>query len=141
MSKKRVHGVKCKIHVVDDIESENPTVLAGQQNATLNRSAESMEGTAKDSEDGWKEHEAGFKEWSVDAEGLLVESDEAYELIEERYNAGEKIGIIATLPSGKEYKGYAIVTDFPVEMPFDDLAQYSSTFLGTGPLKRDPAIV
>ncbi|ADU30364.1 phage tail tube protein [Evansella cellulosilytica] len=138
---KKVKGVQCKIYVVDDIESENPTILAGQRNATLNRSAETMDSTAKDSDGGWKENEAGFKEWSVDADGLLVESDDAYDLIEDRFNASEKIGVIATLPNGKKYLGTAVITDFPIDMPYEDLATYSTAFTGSGALRKESGTV
>lgn len=135
---KKVQGVKCKVYVVEDIEATTLSVLAGQRNATLNRSAETLESTSKDSEGGWKENEAGFKEWSVDADGLLVESDEAYDMIEEKFMNGEKIGVVVELASGKKYKGYSIITDFPIELPYDDLASYTTAFTGDGALTKVP---
>lgn len=137
----KVKGSKCKVFVVpvEELESANPKILGGQRDATLNRSAETMDSTAKDSEGGWKENEAGFKEWSVDAGGLLIESDEAYDLIEEKFEAGEKIGVIVLMQNGKKYTGKAVITDFPIDMPYEDLASYSTAFTGSGPLNKEPS--
>ncbi|SFG10667.1 phage major tail protein, TP901-1 family [Sporolactobacillus nakayamae] len=135
----KVKGVNCKLYVVDS-DPENPTILAGQRNATLNRSTDTIETTAKDSEGGWKENEAAFKEWSIDADGLLVESDAAYDTLEEKFNNSEKVDVVIIMQNGSKYKGKAVLNDFPIEMPYDDMATYSSSFTGDGPLTKTPAV-
>ena len=40
--------------------------VSGQQGLTINRSADSIEITSKDTQGGWKSKIAGMKEWSID---------------------------------------------------------------------------
>lgn len=50
--------------------------ISGQQGLTINRSADSIEITSKDTLGGWKSKIAGMKEWSIDNDGLYVPGDE-----------------------------------------------------------------
>lgn len=111
-------------------------VLAGQKNATLNRSAETIDSTSKDSEGYWTESVAGFKSWSIDADGAFVESDAAYQILEDSYLNSEPITVFIEFPSGLRYLGSTIITDFPIEAPYDDLTGYSLSLQGTGPLLK-----
>ncbi|MFC0559684.1 phage tail tube protein [Halalkalibacter alkalisediminis] len=133
---KKVQGVKCKVYIVESLDELDRKVLGGQRSATLNRSAETLDATSKDSAGGWKENEAGFKEWSVDTDGLLIQSDEAYDLLEERFNNSEKVGVIIELPNGKTYEGMSVITDFPIDLPYDDLVTYTAAFTGDGELAK-----
>ena len=111
------------------------TKVGGQRGATLNRSAETLESTNKDSGD-FKEFEYSFKEWSVDADGLLVVDDAGFTALEKAFMDSKKVKVQVGLPSGMKYEGLAIITDLPIEMPYDDLVTYSSTFQGSGVLQR-----
>ena len=113
--------------------------IAGQRGATLNQSADTIEATSKDS-NGWKEFETSFKEWSIDADGLLPVDDEGYDALQEAFNSGVKLEVEVSTIDGVGYTGEALVTDFPIEMPYDDLATYSVTFQGTGELKKSQAV-
>lgn len=137
---KKIRGMNCLVKIVENLDAPDPKVLAGQRGATLNRSSETLDGTSKDSEGGWMENLQGFKEWGVDCDGALVESDEAFDHLEERYEEGEPVNVIVELPSGKTYQGEAIITDFPIELPYDDLATYSLSLTGAGPLERIPSV-
>ena len=129
----KMKGVKCKVKIVDSTDAEK--VLAGQRDATLNRSAATLDATSKDS-DGWRENESGFKEWSVDCGGLLIASDVAYDELEEKWTNNEKVNVIIELPSGKTYSGKAVIADFPIEMPYEDLVSYSVSLTGDGALVK-----
>lgn len=133
----KIKGIKCKVQVVDSLDPLSYKVLGGQRSATLNRSAESLDATSKDSE--WRENLQGIKEWSIDADGLLIESDEAYSELEDAFMEDGEVGVIITLPSGKKYSGNAIITDFPLEFPYDDLVSYTVAFTGNGPLEKEEA--
>lgn len=109
--------------------------IAAQRGATLNRSAETLDVTSKDSE-GWKENLAGLKEWSIDADGLLIESDAGFKALEDAFMDSEKIKIQLQTASGNKYEGDAIITDFPIEAPYDDVATYSLSFTGAGKLAK-----
>jgi len=109
--------------------------VGGQRGATLNRTGETLESTTKDSE-GWREYVGGFKEWSLDCDGVVVVNDEAYDLLEDAFDNNEPIQVQIQLPSGKGYTGQTNITDFPVELPYDDLVTYSLSLQGSGKLVK-----
>lgn len=110
-------------------------VVGGQRSATLNRSAEAIDTTNKVTGQ-WKKSISGFKEWSVDCDGLLVADDAGYVALETAFNAGEEVEIKIAEGEVLKYSGMAIITDFPVEAPYDDVATYSVAFTGSGELAK-----
>ncbi|MFB5197882.1 phage major tail protein, TP901-1 family [Neobacillus sp. KR4-4] len=127
----KITGMNCKLYIKDATTGK---LLAGQRNATLNRSAESIDATSKDTAGFWKESLQGFKEWSVDADGAFVESDEAYGLLEQAFIDSTNVVVYLQLPSGTKYEGSCTITDFSLEMPYDDLVTYSISLQGSGAL-------
>lgn len=111
-------------------------ILGGQRSATLNRSADTIDVTNKESE-GWQENLAGLKNWGIDTDGLVVENSEAYDYLEECFMESKEVDAYLTTPMGKKYTGKAIITDFPLEAPYDDAATYSVTFTGSGKLEKN----
>jgi len=109
--------------------------LGGQRGATLNRTKETIESTTKDS-NGWREYKSGFKEWSLDCDGTVVVNDEAYDMLEDAFDDKTPIQARVLMPSGKEYSGDVLITDFPIELPYDDLVTYSLSLTGSGQLKK-----
>ena len=132
----QVKGIDFLIHVNTGTE-ELPTFkkVGGQRGATLNRSAETLDTTSKDSE-GFKEFESAFKEWSIEADGLLVDGDLGFKALEDAFMAGKKVQVRVATPSGAKYTGMAVITDLPLEMPYDDMATYSVTLQGSGVLAK-----
>lgn len=135
---KKVAGMKVKLYIMDGISGK---VLAGQKNATLNRSAETIDSTSKDSDGNWKESVPGYKEFSIDADGAFVANDEAYEILETSYVNGEAVKAYLEFPSGSKYVGSCIITDLPLEIPFDDLVSYSVSLQGSGALVKTDSIL
>ncbi len=109
------------------------SILAGQRGATLNRSVDTMDVTTKDSSN-WKEFLPSIGEWSIDADGLVVDSDEAFTKLESYFMSRDKLLVELTTPGGKTYQGNVIITDFPIELPYDDAVTYSVKLTGTGVL-------
>ena len=107
--------------------------VGGQRGATLNQTTETMETTSKTS-DGWRTYVPSFKEWSIDADGVLIASDEAFEALKTAYNNGEPVQVKLVDTDGAGYEGNCIIGEFPIEFPYDDLATYSVTLQGTGEL-------
>ena len=64
-----------------DETGENLLAIAGQQGLTINRSADSIEVTSKDTVGGWKSKIAGMKEWSIDNDGLYVANHESHKTL------------------------------------------------------------
>ncbi|MDA2218767.1 MULTISPECIES: phage major tail protein, TP901-1 family [unclassified Bacillus cereus group] len=129
---KKISGMKVKLYIE---EATTGKVLAGQRNASLSRSAESIDATSKDTEGNWKESLQGFKEFSIDADGAFVESDEAYAILEKAFLDSENVNVYLEFPSATKYRGNCTITDFSLDMPYDDLVTYSISLQGNGALK------
>lgn len=111
------------------------TAVGGQRGATLNRSSETIDVSNKVSGD-WKKSISGLKEWSVDADGLLALTDAGFAALETAFNNSTEVLIQIAKGIELVYSGNAIITDFPIEAPYDDVATYSVSFTGTGALTR-----
>lgn len=118
--------------------SDGSKILAigGQKSLTINRSADSIEITSKDSASGWKEKIAGMKEWSIDTDGIYINGDESHSELTKAFENGTPVCL--KIYNRKEKKGMfgglAIITDYPIDAPFDDSATYTLTFEGSGKL-------
>lgn len=117
------------------VELPEYVTVAGQRGASLNRDAETMDTTSKDSQ-GWNESISGFKSWSIEADGLLTEDDAGFLALEEAYMEGEPVLVSITTAGGNKYDGKAIISSFPLSAPYDDLATFEVSFTGTGALKK-----
>jgi len=124
---------------IDFVIKIGTDILAGQRGATLNRDMDTIDVTAKDSADNWRENEASFKNWSIDADGLIVETDTAYLALETAFDDGTKVTVEVSTPAGHKYSGSALITSFPIDAPYDDAATYSLSLLGDGALTKTPA--
>lgn len=128
----KMTGMNCKVYVTPAAQPD--LVLAGQQNASLKRSAKSIDATSKDTAGFWTESLQGFKSWSIDCDGAFVESDTAYTTLETAFLNSETVDIYIELPSGTKYKGNATVTDMSIDFPYDNLVTYKLAFEGNGAL-------
>lgn len=135
----KVAGVDVLLKVTDD--TGNLRVVGGQTGATLNREAETIDTTDKTS-DGWASSLAGIKNWSIDADGFVVLGNEAFDLIEDTFDAREKL--IAEIrvgadhnENGKTYMGEVYIVDLPLEFAQDDAVTYSISLQGNGKLHRN----
>ena len=110
--------------------------ISGQQGLTINRSADSIEITSKDTAGGWKSKIAGMKEWSIDNDGLYVPNDESHTILSQAFDNSDPVCI--KIINGKTkvgmFGGLAVITDYPLEAPYDDAMTYSLTLEGMGAL-------
>lgn len=117
-------------------EGTQMLAISGQQGLTINRSADSIEITSKDTQGGWKSYLAGMKEWSIDNDGLFVPNDQSHSILSKAFENSEPICV--KIVDGKRkvgmFGGLAVVTDYPIEAPYDDAVTYSITLSGMGPL-------
>lgn len=109
-------------------------VLGGQGDATLSREAEEIDVSAKTDPGGYGDSLVGRKRWSLECGGFIVADDEALDTLEELYDAREKVDVELRLPNGKTYQGSAYITEFSLDFPQDDGAQYSLTLSGASAL-------
>ena len=119
-----------------DTTGEHILAVAGQQGLTINRTADTIEVSTKDTEGGWKASIAGMKEWSIDLDGLYVTSDESQSILSNAFTSGDLVCIKVYNNKTRKgmFGGIASITDFPIEAPYDDAVTYSVTFSGVGPL-------
>lgn len=109
--------------------------VAAQRGGTLNRSAETLDTTNKEGY-GWADSEQGQKSWSIDCDGLFVEDNEGFQALNAAWVNGDCVRVRVHFPSGLTYVGQAILTDFPIDLPYDDAVTYSLTFNGKGALEE-----
>ena len=110
--------------------------VSGQQSLTINRSADTIEITSKDTDGGWKSYIAGMKEWSIESEGIFVKDDESHAILSAAFENGDPVCLKVYDNKRKKgmFGGLAVITDYPIEAPYDDSATYSLTFNGMGKL-------
>ena len=110
--------------------------VAGQQGLTINRSADTIEVSTKDTEGGWKASIAGMKEWSIDLDGLYVKDDASQAILSKAFTDGDLVCIKVYDAKAKKglFGGIAAITDYPIEAPYDDAVTYSVSFSGVGKL-------
>lgn len=110
--------------------------ISGQQGLTINRSADSIEVSSKDTKGGWKSKIAGMKEWSIDNDGLYIPSDETHKELGKAFEASNPVCI--KVVNGKTKKGMfgglAYISDYSLEAPYDDGMTYSISLDGNGAL-------
>lgn len=109
------------------------TKVAGQKGGSLSRKADTIETTSKDSGNS-KEFEAGFIEWSIDADGVYVVSDTGFAALEDSYMTGTKLKVELAVASGTTFTGMVIVTTLDIDMPYDDMVTYKLSLQGSGAL-------
>ena len=121
---------------VFDQTGENLMAIAGQQGFTLNRSSESLDTTSKDTQGGWSSRTAGMKEWGVDTDGIYVMSDQSHALLSKAFENGDPVclKVVNIKQQTGLWGGLAVITDYPIEAPYDDSMTYSITFEGVGAL-------
>lgn len=127
------------IIMADTSEKQDGTkyeAVGGQRGATLNRSSDVIDVSNKVSS-GWKEVLTSLKEWSIEADGIFLDGDSAIDLLEKAFEESKPVMI----KIGKEdeswgHQGLAIITDFPIEAPYDDATTYSITLQGAGGLTK-----
>jgi TP901-1 family phage major tail protein len=109
------------------------TSIGGQRTLSLGRTADEIETSDKTSA-GWKSFLAGLKEWTLEVEVVIEESDNGRQTLEDAYENDTRLDIAVQLDASTIYRGYANITDFSLEAPYDDAWTGSLTLKGDGAL-------
>lgn len=119
-----------------DSTGEDLLAVAGQQGLTINRSKDTFEVNSKTTKGGWKSYLGGLKEWSIDNDGLYVGNHASHKALTKAFNDDEFVCIKVINQKTKEslFGGIAIVTEYPLEAPYDDAVTYTITLSGVGEL-------
>ena len=122
-------------------DGEDFLAIAGQRSLTINRSADTIEVSSKDTAGGWKAFLAGMKEWSIDIDGVYAVDDASHRKLSDAFTNSELVCIRVENNSLEEadegkymFGGLAAITSYPVEAPYDDAVTYSISLAGNGPL-------
>ena len=128
-------GVSILVQVEDSGVPGTYRTLGGQRGATLNRGTGTADATNKTTSQGFEENLPTFRNWSIDADGLLVADDAAYQDLKDAWRNGTQVNVrVNDQEAGTTETGLATITDFPLEAPHDDMATISVTLQGSGPL-------
>lgn len=140
---KKIAGVDVLLKVKDKLGAS--TVLGGQTDCTLNRSAETIDVTDKTS-GGYKTSMAGLLSWSVDCDGFVVLGDASYELIEEYFMNREPVEVEVRIGGGTDadgvtYSGSGYIVDLPLEFGQEDAVTYALSIEGASALTKKKGVV
>lgn len=132
---KAMAGKDLLLAVWDDTGTDILAV-GGQKSLNISRSADTIEITSKDTDGGWKSYIAGMKEWSIDTEGIYVKDDESHAILSAAFEAGDPVCLKVYDNKRKAgvFGGLAVITDYPIEAPYDDSVTYKLKFNGMGAL-------
>ena len=108
--------------------------LSGQQGLTINRSAEPIEVTSKDTKGGWKSRIPGMKEYSIDNNGLFVLNDPSHKELTNAFNTGEPVcwKIYDVNRDADLFGGLASIVDYPIDAAYDAAVTYTISLQGMG---------
>ncbi|MFD2704084.1 phage major tail protein, TP901-1 family [Salibacterium lacus] len=118
---------------VNTANSDTPSyeAVAAQRSGTFNRGYDTIDMTSKDNS-GWQDSDYGNGNWSISGSGVLEEEDPALDALDAAFLAAETVMVQFEFASGKKYEGEAVITDFSIEAPHDDVATYSLELTGKG---------
>lgn len=111
------------------------TKVAGQRGGKLTRGADELDLTSKDG-NGWEDVDYGLLNWGIESDGLLTEGDAGYVALENAFMGKQKIMVHMLTAGGTKYQGTAMITDFPIDAPHDDLVTYEFKLKGAGALSK-----
>ena len=106
--------------------------VAGQENASLNRSMNAIDITNKINSE-WQESLAGVKTWSIHCGGIYVKNSKGFNDLEKAFMDNKEITVEVILDD-QSYKGKALIIDFPLHTVFNTQFKYSLKLLGVGEL-------
>lgn len=117
----------------------NPAIaVGGQSGATINRSMNVIETTDKTS-NGWVTKIGGTKEWSTELESFMVIGDAGYKALSDAFKNRTEVDVECAV-GDIDFKGKALISDFPIEAPQDDAVTFTTTLEGTGELVETPKV-
>lgn len=124
------------ILAVFDATGESLLAVSGQQGLSINREAESIDVSSKDTKGGWKSSIVGMKEWSIDTDGLYVPSDETHKILGLAFTNSDPVclKVVNAKESVPMFGGLAFISDYSLEAPYDDAMTYSISLMGNGAL-------
>lgn len=116
-------------------DGNNAVAVAGQKDASITLSADTVDTTTKDS-NGWKENDVSFKSWEASLDGLVKLQDNGFKKVADAFYSDTPISVEIAYPGGEKETGNAIITSIEKGLPLEDKVSYSIALTGSGPLTR-----
>ena len=134
--KQRLLGKNCIVYLNygESATEATPkwTAIGGQTKGNLEMSADSIDGSNKDS-GGWGEEYAGTKSTELSVEGYVTKDDEAYNALKDAFINGAAVDICRFFTdSGTADRNWYHITKLSDETPHDDMVSFSLTLGGVG---------
>ena len=125
---------------IDTTPTTAPTyvTVGSQKSCTLNMNEDTVDTSNKDTPL-WKEYIPGYRDWSIDADAMLVENDAALVAMENIYLGVSPgtIKIAIKTPSSSTYwTGTAVIKSLKYSAPDAGVYTAAISFTGTGALVR-----
>lgn len=131
-------GVLYLLKVKDDNTGQTLRTVGASRNATLNLTTEPIDVTTKDSasvaNDNFRQRIIGFKDWSIEFEGLYDDADVGLARIKEAFRNEDILDIQFVEANGDIWSGQAIAESNSLETPHEDAASWSGSLTAAGKL-------
>ena len=120
------------------------TLIGGLRSVSLSINGESIDASHAGT-GGWRKKLGGMREWEVSADTILLMDlddggfDAAFAALKTKIQGGNTpgtnvVGVEVEWPDGSTDTGTAIITEFSMEGPYDDVAEGTISLEGNGAL-------
>lgn len=106
--------------------------VAHQRGATLSRTRNTITTTAKDSANALEDFEYGLGTWTISADGVYVQSEQALTHLTDAWKNRTKVSVRWQEEGTDVLEGTALITSADLEGPYDGEATYSVELQGAG---------
>lgn len=110
-------------------------LIGGQRNTPLSRKANTLDASHKAS-GGWGAKVPGLKDWSIEYSGLMIESDEALQILDYCFTQGKQVNIKLAYPNGSYRTGWGYITAYNDDNAHDAISTVKVTIEGNGPISE-----
>lgn len=151
MAAARQRGIDFLLFTSDfDSASSSWTQVGGQRNATINLNTRIIDATNKGNSGAaaWAEKLPSFREWSINFDSIVTDDgsggfDGGLNNLVNAFLNNQQLGQYIDFPSAITtndfWYGEAVLGDFSIDTPYDDVATATGTLEGNGTLTRADA--
>lgn len=116
--------------------SANYVNVGLQKSCVLNMST-AMEDVSNKDSNLWKEYLPGYKDWSIDCDALLTETDTGMTQLENQYLSGAKVRVIIKTPANPaHWSGSCLVKSMKYTAGDGTVYTSANTLQGSGALTK-----
>jgi Predicted secreted protein len=114
----------------------NYVTIGSQKSATLNMTQDAVDVSNKDTPL-WRDYIPGYREWSVDCDAMIVETDAALVQLESQYIAGTPVRVAIQTPANSQHwSGTGLIKSMKYSAADGGVYSAALTIQGTGALAK-----